>query len=101
MAAFRMALDPTMQQVVEVALGILPTNVTSPDQVLDIITDYVRSKRNVALDRVLFKERRQGPTDSFDDFYIGLCRLAEAAGFMWNLCGDTVGNARHCWCSRR
>ena len=29
MAAFRMALDPSTQQVVEVVLGILPTAVTS------------------------------------------------------------------------
>ena len=86
MAAFRMALDPTMQQVVEVASGILPKVVTSPDQVLDLITDYVRAKRNVALDRVAFEERRQGPAESFDDFYIGLRRLAEAA----DLCGTCV-----------
>lgn len=68
MAAFRMALDPTMQQVVEVALGILPTAATSPDHALDLIADYVRAKRNVALDRVAFEERRQGPAESFDDF---------------------------------
>lgn len=65
--------------MVEVALGILPTATTSPDQVLDLITDYVRAKRNVALDRVAFEERRQGPAESFDAFYIGLRRLAEAA----------------------
>jgi hypothetical protein len=83
MAAFRMALDSTMQQVVEVALGITPATVTTPDQVLDLIADYIRAKRNVALDRVAFEERRQGPSESFDDFYIGLRRLAEAA----DLCG--------------
>ncbi len=52
MAAFRMALDPAMQQVVEVALGILPTSPLSPSDVIDRITDHVRSKRNNALDRV-------------------------------------------------
>jgi hypothetical protein len=83
MAAFRMALDSTMQQVVEVALGITPATVTTPDQVLDLIADYIRAKRNVALDRVAFEERRQGPSESFDEFYIGLRRLAEAA----DLCG--------------
>ncbi|XP_046438430.1 uncharacterized protein LOC124189960 [Daphnia pulex] len=83
MAAFRITLDSTMQQVVEVALGITPATVTTPDQVLDLIADYIRAKRNVALDRVAFEERRQGPSESFDDFYIGLRRLAEAA----DLCG--------------
>ncbi|EFX66788.1 hypothetical protein DAPPUDRAFT_115998 [Daphnia pulex] len=46
MAAFRMALDSTMQQVVEVALGITPATVTSPNQVLDLIADYIRAKPN-------------------------------------------------------
>ena len=71
MAAFRMALDPAMQQVVEVTLGILPTTMTTPDAVLDRIADYIRAKRNIALNRVAFEERRQGSSETFDDFYIG------------------------------
>jgi hypothetical protein len=82
MAAFCMASDPAIQQVVEVTLGILPTTMTTPDAVLDRIADYIRAKRNIALDRVAFEERRQGPSETFDDFYIGLRRLADAA----NLC---------------
>ena len=88
MAAFRMALDPAMQQVVEVALGILPTTVTTPDLVLNSIADYIRAKRNIALDRVAFEERRQGPSETFDDFYIALRRLAEAAD-LCATCFDT------------
>ncbi|KAK4024871.1 hypothetical protein OUZ56_010366 [Daphnia magna] len=88
MAAFRMALDPAMQQVVEVALGIPPTTVTTPDFVLDRIADYVRAKRNIALDRVAFEERRQGPSETFNDFYIALRRLAEAAD-LCATCFDT------------
>ncbi|KAK4013319.1 hypothetical protein OUZ56_025553 [Daphnia magna] len=78
MEAFRMALDPAMQQVVEVTLGILPTTITMPDLVLDLIADYIRAKRHIAFDRVAFEERRQGPSETFDDFYIGLERLADA-----------------------
>lgn len=58
MAAFRMILDPTMQQVVEVVLNITPTTITAPNQVLQRVADYVRAKRNVALDRVAFEKRR-------------------------------------------
>lgn len=72
-------LDATMQQVVGVALTILSSAATTPEAVLDSISDYIRTKRNVALDRVAFEERRQGPSESFDDIYIGLRRLAEAA----------------------
>ena len=75
MAAFRMASDPAIQQVVEVTLGILPTTMTTPHAVLD----RIRAKRNIALNRVAFEERRQGPSETFDDFYIGLRRLADAA----------------------
>ena len=87
-AAFRMALDPAMQQVVEVTLGMLPTTATTPDFVLDRIVDYVRAKRNIALDRVAYEERRQGPSETFDDFYIALRRLAEAAD-LCATCFDT------------
>ena len=55
-AALRMTLDPSMQQVVEVALNILPTTHLTPDEILDQIADYVRAKRNIALDRVAFEE---------------------------------------------
>ena len=88
MAAFRMVLDPDMQQIVEVALGILPTAVTSPDDVLDQINTYIRSKRNIALDRVAFEDCHQSATESFDDFYIRLRNLADAAD-LCAACRDT------------
>jgi hypothetical protein len=68
MADFRMAIDFTMQQVVEVALVITPVTGITPDQVLDLIADHILSKPNVALDRLAFEERRQEPSASFDDF---------------------------------
>ncbi|KZS06394.1 Uncharacterized protein APZ42_030178 [Daphnia magna] len=82
-AAFRMALDPSMQQVVEVALNIPPTTPLTPDEILDLIADYIRAKRNIALDRVAFDECHQSTSESFEDFYIRLRRLADAA----DLCG--------------
>jgi hypothetical protein len=86
MTVLLMCLDPPIQQVVEIVLGILPTKATTPDAVLDLIGNYVRGKRNAALDRVAFEERRQGPAESFDDFYISLRRLADAA----DLCGACI-----------
>ena len=82
-ALFRLTLDASMQQVVEVALGILPSAAKSPTEVLDSITVYIRAKRNVALDRVAFRECHQTTTESFDDFYMRLRRLAGPA----QLCG--------------
>lgn len=83
MTALRMALDPSMQQVVEIALEILPKSFTTPDQFLDQIAEYVRAKRNIALNRVAIEERRLRSSESFDVFFIGLGRLADAT----NLCG--------------
>ena len=88
MAAFRMVLDPDMQQIVEVALGISPTAATTPEDVLDQINIYIRSKRNIALDRVAFEDCHQSATESFDDFYIRLRNLADAADLCAS-CRDT------------
>ncbi len=85
-AALRMALNPSMQQVVEVALNILPRTHLTPDEILDQIADYVRAKRNIALDKVAFEECHQSITESFEDFYIRLRRLADAA----DLCATCV-----------
>jgi hypothetical protein len=78
-----------MQQVVEIVLGISPATPTTPDDVLDRIGKPVREKGNVAPDRVAFEERRQGPAESFDEFYISLRCLTDAA----DICG-TCFNGR-------
>lgn len=44
-----MVLDPAMQKLVKVAFGILQTSVTSPADVLDQISIYIHSKRNIVL----------------------------------------------------
>jgi uncharacterized membrane protein YgcG len=88
MAAFRMVLDPTMQQIVEVVLGISPATLLSPTDVLDQIHTDIRSKRNIALDHVAFEDCRQSTSETFDDFYIRLRGLAEAADLCIT-CSDT------------
>ena len=86
-AILRLTFDSSMRQVVEIALGILPTDSMSPDEVLDSITAYIRAKRNVALDRVAFRECCQSATESFDDFYMRLKSLAGPAQ-LCNACTD-------------
>ena len=78
-ALLRLALDPAMQEVVEIALGILPTANETPAHILEKVTEYIRAKRNVALDRAAFRECRQGASESFDEFYIRLKNLAGPA----------------------
>jgi hypothetical protein len=64
------AFDPAMKQIVEVVLGILPTSTLSPIDVLDHISTYIRSKRNITLDRFAFEECEQSAAETFDEFYI-------------------------------
>ena len=82
-ANLRLTFDSSMREMVEVALGILPSDAKTPKEVLDSITDHIRARRNVALDRVAFRECRQGPSEPFDAFYIRLKNLAGPA----QLCG--------------
>ena len=92
-AIFRLALDPSMRQVVQVALGIQPNDPVSPDDILNRITEYVRAKRNVALDRIAFRECRQGPNESFDDFYMRLRRLSGPAELCATCLDDTMATS--------
>ena len=74
-----LVLDISMQKIVEFSIGIKPTHVTTTERVLDRIEEYIRSKRSIALDLVAFAECRQESSESFDDFYIRMKGLAEAA----------------------
>lgn len=71
-ALLRLVLDPSMQQVVEIALGILPTDNKTPAYISDQITEFIRAKRNVALDHPAFRECRQSATETFVEFYMRL-----------------------------
>jgi hypothetical protein len=63
MADFCMAIEFTMQQVVDVALGIPPVTDITSDQVLDLIADHILAIPNVALDRLAFEKCRQEPSE--------------------------------------
>jgi hypothetical protein len=68
-----------MQNVVEVVLNIAPNGPETPADILDRIQAHIRSKRNVALDRVEFELCRQEDGETFDDFYIRLKQCADSA----------------------
>lgn len=86
-AALRQALGLPMQRIVEIALNIRADGPETPNEILDRIYTYLRSKRNVALDRVEFEKCTQQSGESFDDFYIRLKRIADCAQ-LCNACLD-------------
>ena len=85
-AALRQALGLHMQRVVEIALNIRADGPEKPDEILDRIYQHLRSKWNVALDRVDFETCTQQAGETFDDFYIRLKRTVDCA----LLCGDCI-----------
>ena len=82
-ACLRTCLTEEMRATLEHVIGEESSN---PEDVLDKIEEYLRSQRNVALDRVLFEERRQEEGESFDNFFVSLKELAGEA----ELCDQCV-----------
>ena len=51
----------------------------TPEAILDNLKEYIRSRRNIALDCVAFEERKQACGESFDAFLIAIKSLARDA----------------------
>ena len=76
-ADFRGCLTEDMRVHLKCAIDISETDNSTVDEILDKIQDFLRQKRNVALDRVAFEERKQYEGECFDNFYVSLKKLAE------------------------
>ena len=57
-----------MRAVLQLAIGIDIDDASSVSEIVDAIHGYVRSKRNVTLDRVALEERRQEEGETFDEY---------------------------------
>ena len=75
-ACLRTCFTEEMRSTLEHVIG---EDSNSTKDVLDRIEKHLRNQRNVALDRVLFEERRQEEGESFDSFFISLKELAGEA----------------------
>jgi hypothetical protein len=77
-------LGPRIQKIIEKHLKI---NIEDPDITCEILLDrfqaHLRSKRNVALDRVAFSERKQHSGETIEEFRVALEELADDA----EICG--------------
>jgi hypothetical protein len=85
-ADFRCCLSEAMRLHLKCAIDIPDDNTYTVDEILDRVQDYLRQKRNVALDRVAFEERKQEAGESFDDYYVAIRKLAEEG----DLCGNCL-----------
>ena len=78
-AHLRSCLSDEMRSHIKCALGISKDTTLSIKEILDQIENHLRQKRNIALDRVSFVERRQHEGESFDSFYVAIKKLSEEA----------------------
>ena len=66
----RSYLSKHMHNILEFSIGIRDEDETTMDDVLEAIRKFIRSRRNVLLDRVEFERCRQKEGEDFESFYI-------------------------------
>ena len=71
-ADLRSCLSEEMKLHIKCAMNIEEGTSDSVTEILDKIQLHLRQKRNVALDRVAFEERKQEAGEHFDDFYVAI-----------------------------
>ena len=72
-------MSQEMRAVVEHILGIKEDTTKTCSDILKDIRTYIRSNRNIQLDKVAFERRTQGQGESFDDYIISIQKLAKNA----------------------
>ena len=87
-ADLRSCLTEEMKIHLKCAIDVVENDNSSVNEVLDKVENYLRQKRNVALDRVAFEERKQHDGEDFDTFYVSLRKLAEEGEICQN-CVET------------
>ena len=87
-ASFLQICSVDLQSTMEHTLKI-PIDKATPEEMIEEITKYVKSKRNLPLERLKFMEKRQNPNESVDDFNIALqeasvdCDISEMDHQSW------------------
>lgn len=84
-ALFRSILTTQSRSILQYAIGLSNDEFDVPNA-LKQIEKYVRSKRNILLDRVAFDERKQKEGETFDEFLISVKELGDEA----DLCSTCI-----------
>ena len=85
-AHLRSCINEEMRSYIKCALGISKDTTMSVKEILDNVEQHLRQRRNIAIDRAAFEERRQQEGESFDNFYVSLKKLSAEA----DLCGQCL-----------
>ena len=84
----RSYLSKHMHNILQFSIGIRDDEERSMDDVMEAIRKFLRSKRNVLLDRVEFERYRQKEGEDFECFYIATQQLAFDADLVNNHCDE-------------
>ena len=77
-----------MHNVLKFSIGIRDEDETTMDDVLEAIRKFIRSRRNVLLDRVEYERYRQKEGEDFESFYIATQQVAFAADLVNSHCAE-------------
>ena len=78
LACLRSVLSPEMKRKFK-TIGVNPLTDLTPDQFLDKIQAYLRTKRSFLADRFAFNDAHQREHESIDDFLVRLDNLRQSA----------------------
>ena len=98
-SALRQAFDEDIRRYLRE--GTIPLSTTpDTDEIIAAVKKYIRGQRNPLLDRIDFYNRRQQPSESFDNFYTSLKELFKSCDFTEiNICPTC--NAQMCRACRK
>ena len=87
-AILRGFLTADMYSKLRISVGIEDDTEKNVDEILESIKKFIRSKRNIALDRVEFEQRKQMESEDFETFFVAVQQIAENADLCENHCQD-------------
>ena len=87
-ATLRGFLSSDMYDKLRISIGVEYDTDMDAEQILESIRKFIRSKRNIALDRVLFEQRKQLEGEDFESFLVAIRQIAENADLCEGHCQD-------------
>ena len=87
-ATLRGFLSSDMYDKLRISVGVEDDTELTVEEILELIRKFIRSKRNIALDRVLFEQRRQLEGEDFETFLVAIRQISENADLCEGHCQD-------------
>ena len=87
---FRSCLSPEMHEELMYGMGIPDNTSMTVDEILLKIRQFIRSKKNISLDRFEFHSCKQQEGETIDHYHVRLKHLAEDAELCAHCCDDQI-----------